>query len=196
MAITPRTTWIMLYNIMHMANWKIVPSGLVPIRCDSPNTSVTCWNMRSIPHRFRYISSKSSAGNCSASQRLVTTITSFSRGRIKTIRRTYRRFLFLGVPSQPHSSRYRRLCRSLPLAGRSFRVAEKRDLGVIADQKGVVWIGCKVSGLGQVAEPTIGHPQDGTSYESSDLGNQVADEPRIVCVSIRIGVHVEGQAAT
>ena len=30
-AITPRITWIMLYNNRHRVNWKIVPSGVLPI---------------------------------------------------------------------------------------------------------------------------------------------------------------------
>ena len=36
-----------------------VALGVVPMRCDNPNTSVTCWNICSIPQRCRLTHSKS-----------------------------------------------------------------------------------------------------------------------------------------
>ena len=66
-----RSTCVMLYSNRQNANWNTVACGVPPISPASPNTSVTCWNTCSMPHRIRYNASTSAAGYKAASSRLV-----------------------------------------------------------------------------------------------------------------------------
>ena len=125
---------------------------------------------------------------------MVPRITSFSPGRFNVI------VARNGASAQerPANPSLRNTACSVGLAPRG-RVAPSRgeaNLGMIADDEFIAWLGREMRCLRQVVEPTIDNPELWPIYQSAHSRNQVPHEAGVVGIAIRMPVHGQNQART
>ena len=158
------------------------------------NTSVTFWNICSIPHRSAYNASRSTAGYRSASSRSVNKTMSSSPGRDKVMRRTCAASLVLGAADPAPILDIIAPQGVSALPGLARRILVKTQLFVVSHEKVIAILG-EMGRLHEVGKLPVGHPQSRTGEASPYPGQQFGHELHVVGVAVAVGTHVHGQAA-